>query len=218
MPKQYTASQILLQREFDTADLASRLAATVARSELNDSDAAFIRAQDMFFLATVDSSGQPTCSYKGGEPGFVRIADPKTLHFPLYDGNGMFLSAGNVQATSKVGLLFISFEAPHRLRVEGTASLSRSEEAVAQYSGALLVVEIAVSAVYVNCPRYIHKRKTMEPSRYLPKPGVIQPLPQWKRLGIFDDVLSPEERERVRAAGGTLSLEAYRALLSKGDA
>ena len=74
MPKQYTDAQLLLQREFNTADLASRLGSTVARSEFNDSDAAFIRAQDMFFLATVDSSGQPTCSYKGGEPGFVRQA------------------------------------------------------------------------------------------------------------------------------------------------
>jgi uncharacterized protein len=218
MPKQFTPAQMLLQREFDTEVLASRLASTVARSELTDSDAAFIRSQDMFFLATVDSAGQPTCSYKGGEPGFVRVADPRTLHFPVYDGNGMFLSAGNVQATSKVGLLFISFEVPHRLRVEGTASLIRSKEALAQYAGALLVVEVAVTSVYVNCPRYVHKHTTAERSRYLPKPGTLQPFPQWKRLDIFTDVLSAEEQERVREAGGTLSLEGYRALLSKGAA
>lgn len=218
MPKQYTDTQTSLQREFNTEDLASRLASTVERSEFTDGDTAFIRSQDMFFLATVDSAGYPTCSYKGGEPGFVNVVNPKALHFPIYDGNGMFLSTGNVQETSKVGLLFISFEVPHRLRVEGTASLNRTKDALAQYSGALLVVEVAVASIYVNCPRYVHKRKLAEHSKYSPKPGALQPLPQWKRLDLFNDVLSTEDKGRVDEAGGQLSLEDYRALLSKGDA
>jgi predicted pyridoxine 5'-phosphate oxidase superfamily flavin-nucleotide-binding protein len=218
MPKQYTDTQLALQREFESEALAARLASSIVRTEFTDSDAAFITAQDMFFLATVDDSGQPTCSYKGGEPGFVRVVSSQTLRFPLYDGNGMFLSAGNVQATSKVGLLFISFEVPHRLRIDGMASLSRTNEDLAEYPGALLVASIAATAIYVNCPRYIHRHRRVAPSKYVPKPGKPQPLPQWKRLELFTDVLSSEESERVREAGGTLPLESYRALLAKGEA
>ena len=66
----------------------------------------------MFFLATADAEGRPQCSYKGGEPGFVRVLDERTVAFPNYDGNGMFLSAGNALVNPHVGLLFIDFEQP----------------------------------------------------------------------------------------------------------
>ena len=39
-------------------------------------------------------TGRPDCSYKGGDPGFVRVLDEHTLAFPNYDGNGMFRSHG----------------------------------------------------------------------------------------------------------------------------
>ena len=76
----------------------------------------------MFFLATADAEGRPTCSYKGGEPGFVRVLDPHTVAFPNYDGNGMYLSTGNVLVNPDVGMLFIDFERGHRMRLEGTAT------------------------------------------------------------------------------------------------
>ena len=50
----------------------------------------------MFFLSTIDQDGRPTVSYKGGDPGFVKVVDSKTIAFPLFDGNGMWYSAGNV--------------------------------------------------------------------------------------------------------------------------
>ena len=69
----------------------------------------------LFFLSTVDERGRPTVSYKGGAPGFVRVSAPNELLFPVYDGNGMFLSLGNIASTAQVGLLFISFEPARRL-------------------------------------------------------------------------------------------------------
>ena len=53
----------------------------------------------MFFLATADAEGRPQCSYKGGEPGFVRVLDAKTIAFPNYDGNGMYLTAGQCRSS-----------------------------------------------------------------------------------------------------------------------
>lgn len=82
----------------------------------------------MFFLATADAQGRPSCSYKGGEPGFVRVLDEQTLAFPRYDGNGMFLSLGNALENPHVGLLFIDFVRARRLRFNGEASAPRRRE------------------------------------------------------------------------------------------
>ena len=95
-----------LQDQFDTRRLADRLVERLLRSTFTDEDRAFIEGQQMFFLATTDAEGFPDCSYKGGDPGFVRVLDERTLVFPSYDGNGMFKSLGNIRAHPAVGLLF----------------------------------------------------------------------------------------------------------------
>ncbi len=111
-----------LQDQFDTRRLADRLVERLLRTNFNDEDRDFIESQRMFFLATTDEDGFPDCSYKGGDPGFVRVTDEQTLIFPSYDGNGMFKSLGNIRANPAVGLLFLSFEQPKRLRVNGSAT------------------------------------------------------------------------------------------------
>ena len=98
-----------VQDRFDTRRLADRIDAPRAtRSATRDRD--FIESRDMFFLATADAEGRPQCSYKGGDPGFVRVIDERTIAFPVYDGNGMFLSLGNLRLNAHVGMLFIDFE------------------------------------------------------------------------------------------------------------
>ena len=99
-----------LQDRFDTRRLADRIDERIVHDRIDDDDRAFIEARDMFFLATADEHGQPQCSYKGGDPGFVRVLDEQTIAFPIYNGNGMFLSAGNLLVNAQVGLLFIDFE------------------------------------------------------------------------------------------------------------
>ena len=110
MSKLYGESQRQLQRQFDTERLADRIEQRLFREHITDDDRAFIERLDMFFLATADRAGRPNCSYKGGDPGFVRVIDPQTLVFPNYDGNGMYLSMGNAVENPNVGLLFIDFE------------------------------------------------------------------------------------------------------------
>src|SRR5919112_6294772 len=114
----YSSTSRALQDTFDTRRLADRLAEVKVHDRFTADDREFIERLDMFFLATVDAAGQPTCSYKGGDPGFVTVVDDRTLAFPNYDGNGMYLSLGNVGATHRVGLLFIDLEHQGRLRVD----------------------------------------------------------------------------------------------------
>jgi predicted pyridoxine 5'-phosphate oxidase superfamily flavin-nucleotide-binding protein len=151
----------------------------------------------MFFLSTVDADGFPTVSYKGGAPGFVRVLDEKTIAFPSYDGNGMFMSLGNMRANSGIGMLFIDFENPHRLRLHGTASVSREDELLADYHEAQLIVRVTVRNMFINCPRYIHRMKKIEQSEYVPRPGREAPVPEWKTLDVVQDVLPESDKQKI---------------------
>jgi uncharacterized protein len=178
-----------LQDRFDTRRLADRLEDVKVRATIDDGDRTFIESMDMFFLATADEHGRPNCSYKGGEPGFVRVLDERTLAFPSYDGNGMFVSAGNMLVNPEVGLLFISFERRRRLRLNGTASVDPDDELLPTWPGALLVVRVHAREVFPNCPRYIHRYALVERSHYVPRAGDEAPVPDWKRADWARDVL-----------------------------
>ena len=179
-----------LQDRFDTRRLADRIEERIVHEVIDEGDRAFIEARDMFFIATVDEDGQPQCSYKGGEPGFVRVLDEHTLAFPVYDGNGMYLTAGNLLVTKKVGLLFIDFEGRKRMRLNGVASVDENDPLLGDYPEAQLIVRVAATEVFPNCPRYIHEYKLVERSRFVPKAECETPVPQWKRSDWAKDVLA----------------------------
>ena len=179
-----------LQDRFDTRRLADRIEERIVRDRIDDDDRAFIEARDMFFIATVDEDGQPQSSYKGGDPGFVRVLDEHTIAFPVYDGNGMYLTAGNLLATKKVGLLFIDFEGRKRIRHNGVASVDDADPLLADYPEAQLVVRVRATEVFPNCPRYIHQYKLVAHSRFVPKSECETPVPQWKRNDWAHDVLA----------------------------
>jgi predicted pyridoxine 5'-phosphate oxidase superfamily flavin-nucleotide-binding protein len=189
MSKLYDESHRDLQRRFDTERLADRLEQRLCRDHVNADDRLFIERLDMFFLATVNAHGQPSWSYKGGDPGFVRVINEHALVFPNYDGNGMYLSMGNVAAQSQVGLLFIDFNKPQRLRVYGNASIIAADAIEPGYVGAQFLVSVAVRQVFPNCPRYIHKMQETAPSEFVPRAGQRTPVPKWKRMDWACDVL-----------------------------
>jgi uncharacterized protein len=185
-----------LQDRFDARRLADRIEQRLVKDRIGDDDKAFIESLDMFFLATADAYNQPSCSYKGGEPGFVRVVDPGTLAFPTYDGNGMFLSMGNVTQNRRVGLLFIDFLRPKRLRVSGEASLHLDDPLLSAYPEAQLIVRVAVTRVFPNCPRYIHKLALVERSGFVPSSGCATPVPAWKKSDWAKDVLPENDPAR----------------------
>lgn len=178
-----------LQRRFDTERLADRIEQRLVRDRLSDENRAFIEGLDMFFLATADAAGRPNCSYKGGDPGFVRVLDPTTVVFPNYDGNGMYLSTGNTLDNPHVGLLFIDFANRKRLRVNGSAALAAADSVDPPYAEAQFLVRVSVREVFPNCPRYIHRLATAERSEFVPRQGLATPVPGWKRMEWAVDVL-----------------------------
>ena len=185
----YHAGMRELQDRFDTRRLADRLDEKLARQTFSDEDRAFIESRALFFLATADERGRPDCSYKGGAPGFVRVTGEAELAFPSYDGNGMFRSLGNVLVNPAVALLFIDFEHPRRLRVNGRASVAGDDPLLASFAGAQLVVRVRAERIFPNCPRYLHRMQMVELSAYAPRPGHVPPIPAWKKMPQFNEVL-----------------------------
>ncbi len=192
----YHAGMRELQDRFDTRALADRLDERLGRRAFSAEDRVFIESRNLFFLATADASGQPDVSYKGGDAGFVRVTADDELAFPSYDGNGMFRSLGNVQVNPAVGLLFIDFERPNRLRVNGRARIVFDDPLLASFAGAQLVVRVRAERIFPNCPRYVHRMSVVEPSPFVPHAGQAAPVPRWKRMDDFRDVLARDDPAR----------------------
>jgi predicted pyridoxine 5'-phosphate oxidase superfamily flavin-nucleotide-binding protein len=178
-----------LQDRFDSRRIADRLEQITVHDAFTSHDKAFVESADAFFLATADDGGWPDVSHKGGLPGFVQILDPKTLAFPSYDGNGQFRSLGNLLVNSRVGLLFIDFEKPNRLRIQGVAEVRDDADLLARWDGAQLVVTVTPERIFPNCPRYIHQRTLVEYSAFAPRADYEPPVPEWKQMDIFRDFL-----------------------------
>jgi uncharacterized protein len=186
-----------LQQRFDTTRLADRLEERfVTHSQIDEDDRRFIESCDMVFIATADADGRPNCSYKGGEPGFVRVLDERTIAWPNYDGNGMYLSMGNLLVNPQVGLLFIHFEQRRRLRLNGIASIAEDDPLLAEYSEAQFIVRVNAERVFPNCPRYIHHYRLVERSRFVPKAECETPVPGWKTREWSRDVLPEQDPAR----------------------
>lgn len=216
MSKLYGDSHRALQEQFDTSRMAALLE-EMDTDQVEEQHKAFIESRDMFWLATVDGEGRPQCQYKGGEPGFIRVIDPKTVVFPSYDGNGRYHSMGNIGATSNIGMLFLDFELPNRLRLQGEASVSADDPLLADYPGAELIVRVHVTDVIINCPRYIHKMKRVEQSHNVPAANGDAPFAQWKRIDVVQDALPAKDAGKTAAAGGAITMDEWVEQLMEGD-
>ncbi|HUF53325.1 MAG TPA: pyridoxamine 5'-phosphate oxidase family protein [Dehalococcoidia bacterium] len=181
-----------LQEQFDSLRIADRLEQVTLHDRILPHDREMIERAEMFFLATADADGWPDVSYKGGRPGFVRVVDDTTLAFPHYDGNGMFKSLGNIRVNPKIGMLFIDFEHPNRMRIQGTASVSADDPLLGDFVGAQLIIRVKAERIFPNCPRYIHRMQIVERSVYAPAPDHEPPQPDWKRMDVFCDALPKE--------------------------
>lgn len=190
----YHAGNRELQKRFGSTALADRIVEKTHRTQFTDQDKAFIESVPFFFLATAAPDGRPDCSFKGGNPGFVKVVAPHQLVFPDYDGNGMFKSLGNIQVNPFVGMLFIAMgESPKRLRVTGRAEVRLEDPMIAEFTGAQALVVVTAEHIFPNCPRYIPNLEKGEPSKYLPQKDKPPVEPAWKEFEHFRDLVPPRK-------------------------
>ncbi len=216
MSRLYGEQHRSIQDDFGTRGMADRVEELVCRTEFDDGAKGFMESVEMFYLSSIDHQGRPTVSYKGGDAGFVKVLDSTTLIFPSYDGNGMFFSMGNISGNPQVGLLFISFETPNRLRVQGTASISKDPALLAHYKEADFVVTVKLSEFWQNCPRYIPQYTKVRDSRYVPREHCETPLAGWKQLDLVQDILLEADLKKVEQLG-IINIEEWVGKIQIGD-
>ena len=217
MSQLYGDNHRRLQEQFETRRMADVIEKVAMETKVVGPHKDFIESRDMFFLSTVDHKGRPTVSYKGGDPGFVKVVDDTTVVFPSYDGNGMFLSMGNIKGNLNIGMLFINFETPHRLRLQGQATIHDDDPLIAAYKEADLIVRVKVSEIFVNCPRYVHKYQKVDPSKYVPRTECDTPLAGWKHIDMIQEVLPSRDQGRADKEGGIISMEEWYEKVGQGD-
>ncbi len=215
MSRLYGKQHRKLQAQFGTEKMADRIEELACHTTFDEDAKCFIEQSEMFFLTTIDDKGRPTVSFKGGRAGFVKVLDAETLLFPSYDGNGMFLSMGNITGNPQIGMLFISFERPHRIRVQGTASISQDPTLLAHYQEADFVVTVKLSELWQNCPRYIPQMQKIRTSRYIPSAECETPLAEWKRVDLMQDVLVPADLAKAKSVG-TIEIGEWIAKIQSG--
>ncbi len=216
-PPFYTEAQRQLQERYDMRPLAQAVEAAIVETELNEAHSWFISTRDFFFLSTVNADGEPTVSHKGGDVGTVKVIDSKTLAFPAYDGNGMFLSMGNIDDTAKIGMLFIDFETPNRIRVQATATFSSEDDLISEYPGSIGMVRASVDRVFLNCARYIHPHSRVSTSKYVPDDEGQQPFPTWKRIDDLQPHLHTDDQGKAADNGGVITEDQYVEALMAGE-
>lgn len=212
----YGEAQRALQDEFDTRQLADAHQLSIVAPGIDDDRKAFIESRDFFFLSTVGVDGWPSVSYKGGPTGVVHVEDEHTIVFPSYDGNGMFMSMGNIDAAAKIGLLFIDFETPNRLRLHASATVHRDDPAMDRFPGAELIVRGRVENTFVNCARYIHPHTRVRSSEYVPDAEGAQPFPAWKRIDLIQPFLPASDQGKAATAGGEIDVDEYARRVADG--
>jgi len=216
MTEFYGDAQRDLQDAFDTRRIADAHQLSIVADGIDDDRKAFIESRDFFFLSTVGADGWPSVSYKGGPTGVVSVEDEHTVVFPSYDGNGMFLSMGNIEASAKIGLLFIDFETPNRLRLHATATIHADDPAMERFPGAELIVRCRVENTFVNCARYIHPHTRVRTSEYVPDADGAQPFPAWKRIDMIQPFLPESDQGKADSAGGEIDIDEYARRVADG--
>lgn len=123
----------------------------------------FIALSPFLVLATVGGDGRVDASPRGGEPGFVRVLDDRTLWVPDASGNNRLDSFANIAQTGRCGLLFMLPGMDETLRVNGTARLTDAPNVLARFprekNPPRLVLEVGVEEAYLHCAKALMRSR-----------------------------------------------------------
>jgi predicted pyridoxine 5'-phosphate oxidase superfamily flavin-nucleotide-binding protein len=148
---------------------------------LGAGEAAFLRARDSFYLASVSETGWPYLQHRGGPPGFLRVLNVRTIGWAEFRGNRQYITTGNVASDERVALFLMDYPARRRLKLLGRMQIveaaDRPDLAKALDPGTGRVEAwalVRVEAFDWNCSQYITPRYTAEQfvaAAHAPQPG-----------------------------------------------
>lgn len=125
----------------------------------------FLAGLDMFYLGTANSEGQPYIQYRGGNPGFLKVLDDKTLAFADFGGNRQYITVGNLSENPKAFIFLMDYANTQRVKLWGSAKVVEDDTELLDqlrdpdYPGKVeRAIVFNVEAWDINCPQHIHKR------------------------------------------------------------
>ena len=161
------AVKAMQRRQDSPVGAGTERAAGSAPDRLGPREAAFIAAQESFYMATVSQTGWPYVQHRGGPAGFVRALDAGTIGFADYRGNRQYISTGNLGTDARVALIMVDYANRRRLKLLGRVRLVEADEDAALVAGlhpagyaahAERAMLVAVEAFDWNCPQHIPLR------------------------------------------------------------
>lgn len=139
------------------------------RPRLCEQGIAFVRATPFVLFATTGEWGIEV-SQKGGAPGFIEVADERTILIPEYRGNQFALALGNILDHPRVGLALLRPGTDEVLRISGRASLIRDEQLCQRMSAggkpAVLAIRIEIDRAAFHCPRSARRAGLWDPASW----------------------------------------------------
>lgn len=161
----------------------------------------FIRLSPFVVIASGASEGHLDASPRGGEPGFIKILDDKTLLIPDAKGNNRLDTLTNITASGRVGLLFLIPGVDETLRINGDARLDDDPDLIRYFADQKnvpkLVIAVTVAEVYLHCAKALMRSKLWSIDRQVDR-SVLPPMGQMinDQTGSNDPV---EPREQMIA-------------------
>ncbi len=175
MPDTSMPPDYLIRDEASLRALYGEVSAPALRKEidyLHPHYAAFVRAAPFAVLATVGAVSTDLTP-RGDAPGFVEIADEKTLLLPDRRGNNRIDNLRNILVDPRVSLLFLIPGIGETLRVNGTAEISVDPELLARFAidgkPPATVLVVRVKTVFFQCAKALVRSKLWDPDRRIPR-------------------------------------------------
>ncbi len=128
----------------------------------------FIALSPFLVMATADGDGRLDATPRGGDPGFVEVADDRTLLLPDRPGNNRLDSLANLTERPDVGLLFMIPGVDETLRVNGAAELRTDPDLVQRFQVGrrppAIVLQITVRQAYLHCAKALMRSRLWDPA------------------------------------------------------
>ena len=127
----------------------------------------FVALSPFVVLSSCSRDGKCDASPRGGEPGFVKALDAKTLHIPDAPGNNRLDTLENIVGAAGIGLLFLVPGVDETLRVNGRARLLDDSALLAGFANEKrtprLVIEVKVEDAYLHCAKALMRSRLWAP-------------------------------------------------------
>ncbi len=118
-----------IQREQGSRKNYAKMELNSAPTRLPPEVKDFIQQTDLFYQASVASSGWPYVQHRGGPKGFLKVLSDYQLGYADFKGNRQSLSVGNIQSNSNVSLIIMDYPRKSRLKIWARAEIVTKSEA-----------------------------------------------------------------------------------------